>query len=163
MEVRSVESIVRALNQAQVEYLVVGGLAVNLHGFVRLTRDVDLVIRLTPENAARGLHALLNIGYQMQIPERPEAFADAATRERWRREKNMIVLKLWSDEHRRTPVDVFVYEPFSFEVELPRASRVEFAPGLLVPVVALDALLEMKRVAGRPQDLTDITELERGR
>ena len=75
----------------------------------------------------------------------------------------MIVLKLWSDEHRRTPVDVFVYEPFSFEVELPRAARVELTPGLLVPVVALDILLEMKRAAGRPQDLTDIEELERGR
>ena len=163
MEVRSIESIVRALNDARVDYLVVGGLAVNLHGFVRLTRDVDLVIRLTPENAAKGLRALLNIGYQMQIPEKPEAFADAVTRERWRQEKNMIVLKLWSDAHRRTPVDIFVYEPFSFEVELSRATRVEFAPGLLVPVVALNTLLEMKRVAGRPQDLTDIKELERGR
>ena len=87
MEVRSVEAITRALNDAAVDYLVVGGLAVNLHGFVRLTRDVDLVIRLTPENAAKGLHALLSIGYQMQIPEKPEAFADAATRERWRHEK----------------------------------------------------------------------------
>ena len=163
MEVRSVESIVRALNESGVDYLIVGGLAVNLHGFVRLTRDVDIVLRLSADHATRGLHALLNIGYQMQIPEKPEAFADAATRERWRQEKNMIVLKLWSDAHRRTPIDVFVYEPFSFEVELPRASRLELAPGLTAPVVALDTLLEMKRAAGRPQDLTDIKELERGR
>ena len=41
MEVRSVESIVRTLNDAQVDYLIVGGLAVNAHGFVRLTQDVD--------------------------------------------------------------------------------------------------------------------------
>ena len=60
-------------------------------------------------------------------------------------------------------MDIFVYEPFAFETELPRAVRVEFSPGLLVPVVALDVLLEMKRVAGRPQDLTDIKELQRGR
>ena len=163
MEVRSVEAIVRALNEAQVDYLVVGGLAVNLHGFVRLTQDVDLVIRLTPENAAKGLHVLLNIGYQMSIPETPEAFADAVTRERWRQEKNMIVLKLWSDEHRRTPIDIFVYEPFSFEVELSRATRLELPSGASAPVVALQALLEMKRVAGRPKDLIDIEELERGR
>ena len=44
MEVRSVEAILRALNAAEVEYLIVGGLAVNAHGFVRLTRDVDLVL-----------------------------------------------------------------------------------------------------------------------
>ena len=163
MEIRSVESLVRALNAAQVDYLIVGGLAVNAHGFVRLTRDVDLVIRLTPENATRGLHALLAIGYRMSIPEPPEAFADARERERWREEKGMIVLKLWSDEHRRTPIDIFVYEPFSFESELARALRLELLPGVSAPVVALDTLLEMKRTAGRPQDLLDISELERMR
>lgn len=160
MEIRSVEMIVRTLNAAQVEYLIVGGLAVNAHGFVRLTRDVDIVIRLTPENAAKGLRALLDLGYRMAIPESPEAFADAATRERWRQEKNMIVLKLWSDEHRRTPIDIFVYEPFSFQSEIARAIRLELSLGVSAPVVALDALLEMKRAAGRPQDLTDIQELE---
>ena len=161
MEIRSVESIVQALNAAQADFLIVDGLAVNAHGFVRLTRDVDIVLRLTPANAARGLHALLAIGYRMSIPERPEAFADAATRERWRTEKGMIVLKLWSEEHRRTPIDIFVYEPFPFEQELARSLRLELSPGLWAPVVALDTLLEMKRVAGRPQDLVDITELER--
>ena len=163
MEIRSIESIVRALNDAQVDYLIVGGLAVNAHGFVRLTRDVDIVIRLTPENASKGLHALLAIGYRMSIPEPPEAFADAAARARWREEKGMIVLKLWSDEHRRTPVDIFVYEPFPFESEFARALRLELSPGVSALVVTLETLLEMKRTAGRPQDLLDITELERMR
>ena len=86
---------------------------------------------------------------------------DARTRERWREEKQMIVLKLWSDEHRRTPIDVFVYEPFPFEAELARATLQELEPGILAPVVALDTLLAMKRAAGRPQDLIDIQELQR--
>jgi predicted nucleotidyltransferase len=163
MEVRSIETIVRALNDADVQYLIVGGLAVNAHGFVRMTRDVDLVLRLESENAARGLHALLRAGWRLAIPETPEAFADAATRERWRAEKNMIVLKLWSDEHRRTPVDIFIYEPFDFAVEFSRAVRLEISPGILAPVVTLETLLQMKRDAGRPQDLTDIEELQRAR
>ncbi len=163
MEVRSVEKIITALNAANVEYLIVGGLAVNAHGFVRLTRGLDLVIRLTPENATKGLHTLLSIGYRMMIPERPEAFADASTRERWREEKGMVVLKLWSDEHRRTPIDIFVYEPFSFEEERALASIREVMPGVSAPVVTLETLLEMKRVAGRPQDLIDIQELQRMR
>ena len=161
MEVRSIEAIITALNIAAVEYLVVGGLAVNAHGFVRLTRDVDLVIRLTPENAAKGLHALLSIGYRMLIPEQPEAFADKSTRERWREEKGMVVLKLWSDKHRRTPIDIFVYEPFVFEEERSRAASREVLPGVSAPVVTLETLLEMKRAAGRPQDLIDIQELRR--
>lgn len=41
MEVRSIEAIVKALNDAEVRYLIVGGLAVSAHGFMRATRDVD--------------------------------------------------------------------------------------------------------------------------
>jgi hypothetical protein len=163
MEVRSVETIVRTLNAAQVQYLIVGGLAVNAHGFVRLTRDVDIVLHLEPANAERGLSALLAAGWQLAIPEKPAAFADAVLRERWRTEKNMIVLKLWSDVHRRTPIDVFVYEPFDFAAEWARAERLEICPGVLAPVVSLATLLEMKKTAGRPQDLQDIEELKRAR
>ena len=163
MEVRSVEAIVRALNNAKVKYLIVGGLAVNAHGFVRLTRDVDIVLHLEKGNVVRGLNALFQAGFRMAIPEKPEAFADAKTRERWRREKNMITLKLWSDEHRRTPVDIFIYEPFDFAKELAKAGKQEICPGLFVPVVSLETLLEMKRQAGRPQDLEDIRELKRAR
>jgi hypothetical protein len=163
MEVRSVETIVRALNAAGAQYLIVGGLAVNAHGFVRLTRDVDIVLGLERENARIGLDALLRAGWRLAIPEKPEAFADAATRERWRTEKNMIVLKLWSDEHQRTPVDIFIYEPFDFAAEFLRADRLEICPGVLAPVVTLETLLQMKRAAGRPQDLADIEELQRAR
>jgi nitrogen fixation protein len=163
METHSVETIVRALNAAGAQYLIVGGLAVNAHGFVRLTRDVDIVLGLERENAARGLDALLKAGWRLAIPEKPEAFADAATRERWRTEKNMIVLKLWSDEHQRTPVDIFIYEPFDFAAEFLRADRLEICPGVLAPVVTLETLLQMKRAAGRPQDLADIEELQRAR
>lgn len=163
MEVRSVEAIVRALNDAEVHYLIVGGLAVNAHGFVRLTRDIDIVLALDPENATRGLNTLLGIGYQMSIPAKPEDFANAETREDWRRNKGMIVLKLWSDEHWRTPVDIFVYEPFDFGLESQMAPSLEVYPGVAARVVSLKTLLEMKRAAGRPHDLIDIQELQRAR
>jgi hypothetical protein len=58
MEVRSVEAIVSALNKAEAKYLIVDGLAVNTHGFVRLTRDVDIVLQLDAGNVSRGLSAL---------------------------------------------------------------------------------------------------------
>jgi hypothetical protein len=163
MEVHSVEAIVTALNSAGAQYLIVGGLAVNAHGYVRLTRDVDIAVRLTPENARNSLQALLAIGYQMSIPEKPELFADPAARERWHQEKQMIVLKLWSDEHSRTPIDIFVYEPFPVAAELERCVLLEISPGVKAPVVTLATLLEMKRAVGRPQDLIDIDELERMR
>lgn len=161
MEIRSLEALAQALNSAQIRYLVVGGLAVNAHGFVRMTRDVDLVLRLTPENAERGLAVLLAAGWQLAVPVNPSSFADAATRQQWRREKNMIVLKLWSDQHPRTPVDLFIYEPFDFEKEYGQAVPMEIAPGVFLPVIGLEGLIRMKRESGRPQDLIDIEELGR--
>ena len=75
----------------------------------------------------------------------------------------MIVLKLWSDEHQRTPVDIFVYEPFDFDAESLVAETLEVCSGVTAQVVSLQTLLKMKRDAGRPQDLIDIEELQRAR
>lgn len=161
MEVRSVEAIVRALNEARVQYLIVGGLAVNAHGYERLTKDVDLVIGLEPDNIIRGLRSLLAIGYHLSIPVTPEEFAQAERRDEWRREKDMIVLKLWSDQHRRTPIDVFVYEPFAFAQEFASAKSETVFAGVTAPVVSYETLLQMKAVAGRPRDLLDIDALRK--
>ena len=161
MEVRSVEAIVRALNTAEVQYLIVDGLAVNAHGYVRLTRAVDIVLQLDPANVSRALSALFDLGHQMSIPAKPEDLASPETREDWRRSKGMITLKLWSDQHQRTPVDIFVYEPFDFAKEYATATTLEVSPGVAAPLVSLETLLKMKHDAGRAQDLIDIEELQR--
>ena len=159
MQLSSAESVFRALNDADVKYLVVGGLAVVAHGYARMTADIDLVIGLEPSNIVKGLQALERIGYRMAIPVTAEEFANPRQREAWRRDKGMLVLKLWSDVHSRTPVDVFVYEPFDLEAEWSTAPRVDLGKDLKVPVVSLKTLLLMKREAGRPQDLADIDAL----
>ena len=161
MEVRSIETIVKALNDAKVKYLIVGGLAGVSHGYERLTVDVDLVIGLERENILRGLRALQAAGWQMGIPVTAEDFADARLREDWRKKNNMIVLRLWSEAHRRTPIDVFVYEPFDFEKEFARAKWGTVAGKMRAPVVGYKALLAMKRRAGRAKDLLDIAALKK--
>jgi hypothetical protein len=161
MEVHSIETIVKALNDAKVKYLIVGGVAVVAHGYERFTKDLDLVIGLERKNIIRGLRALIAIGYQMRIPVTPEQFADPALREQWRREKNMVVLQLWSDTHRRTPIDVFVYEPFDFAKEMARALRVPVFGKESAAIVSYDTLLDLKKSAGRSQDLLDVEKLRK--
>jgi hypothetical protein len=73
----------------------------------------------------------------------------------------MIVLKLWSDIHRRTPIDIFIYEPFDFTKEILQLIRMELSPNISAPIVSLKTLLAMKREADRPQDQIDIKELQR--
>ena len=121
MKVYSFQGIARALQDAGVRYLVAGGLAVNVHGYLRFTKDVDLVVQLESDNILRALAALGALGYRPTIPVRAELFADPAQRESWARDKGMQVFQLWSDQHRETPIDIFVTEPFAFDQEYAQA------------------------------------------
>ena len=161
MEVRSVEAVVRALNEAKVRYLIVGGVAVNAHGYERMTIDLDLVIQLNRPNIEAAWGALVNIGYIVKIPVSAAEFSNVTLREAWQREKGMLVLQFWSDIHRRTPIDIFVREPFDFEKEYSHALSYELPSGQTTKVVARQTLLKMKREAGRGQDLIDVEKLEK--
>ena len=159
MKKASFGAVVRALNQADVPFLVVGGIAVIHHGYGRLTQDVDLVIRLEPEIILRAFAALAKIGYRPGVPVTAEQFADPSLREAWKHDKGMQVLKFWSDQHPETPVDIFVAEPFDFSREYAAADVQEAEPGLKVRIVTLATLLAMKQAAGRSQDIADVDEL----
>ncbi len=159
MKKASFDTICKALQEARVPFLVVGGIAVIHHGYGRLTQDVDLVIQLDPEVIQRAFTALKAVGYHPSVPVSAEEFADPECREQWKQEKGMKVLKFWSDEHRETPLDVFINEPFDFQKALTEADVLETIPGLEIRIVSLDTLLSMKAEAGRPRDLADIDEL----
>lgn len=161
MEARSIKLVIETLNRVGVRYLVAGGLAVNAHGYMRATNDLDLVIALETDNVVAALRALAAIGYRPREHVTPEQFADPNLRESWMRDKGMVVLQLWSDVHVRTPLDIFVAEPFPFADEASQASIHDVYPGIPAPFVSLKTLLAMKRAAGRDIDLIDIDRLKR--
>ncbi len=159
MKLTSIESVVRALNEARVPYLVVGGLAVVAHGYGRQTQDVDLVIQLRPDCIHAAFSALNSLGYHPRVPVTAAMLADPETRSRLVRDQGMLVLAFHSEQHPETPIDVFASEPFEFEFEHAAAMAVELAPGVPMRIVRLKALLDMKRAADRPQDRADVAEL----
>jgi ABC-type sugar transport system substrate-binding protein len=91
-----------ALQHAGVRYLVVGGVAVVLHGHPRFTADIDLVVALTPGNALAAVQALAGLGYRPREPVDGALFADAAARRRWIDEEGLTVFTLWSPDHPAT-------------------------------------------------------------
>lgn len=80
------EPIFQALNKAGVRYVIVGGLATVLHGYARLTADVDLVVDLAPEETSKVITTLVTMGFRPQAPVAAEDFTDGTVRERWVRE-----------------------------------------------------------------------------
>jgi len=160
MKLTSVQAIIRALDEAKVRFLVVGGLAVNAYGHHRFTRDVDVVLDLARDNLERAFAALADLGYRPSVPVTPAHLASDATREVLIQEKGMRVLQFWSDRHRETPIDAFVDLPFPFDEEYARATTLPLSGAGPVPFVARPMLIRMKEAAGRPQDLLDIHHLK---
>jgi len=156
----SFQALAAALKAADVRYLIAGGLAVAAHGYLRFTKDVDIVIQLVPHNIEKTFTALASLGYGPNVPITKEQFANKDLRDGWIRDKGMQVLQFWSDAHPETSVDVFVNEPFDFDVEYDAALISPLSSNLEIRFVSLTTLIRMKHEANRPQDQVDIAELK---
>ena len=132
-----------ALNSAGAHYLVIGGVACILHGHVRATKDVDILIEKTLDNATRVLEGLGEVGY---------GFAREWSAEEVIRKPITII----GDDPR---VDLFtVAWSVKYDDAIVRSTTVE-AEGVTIPLVGLEDLIATKRT-GRPQDTIDLKALE---
>jgi len=156
----SVVAIVAALNENEVRYLVVGGLAVVAHGYVRFTADVDLILAPDPENLKRAVETLKILGYRPRAPVDFDDYVDPSKRQLWAQEKNMTVFSLFSDVHRATEIDLFLEPPIDFDAAYARTFRQEVAAGTDATFCSLGDLIALKRLSGRPEDQDDIRKLE---
>ncbi len=153
------EPILARLNEEGGRYVVVGGLAVVLHGHARLTVDLDLVVDLAPDAARRTIAALLGLGLRPLAPVDAYEFADNALRQRWIAEKGMRVFSLYDPDQPLRTVDLFVESPIDFE-ELWRESEVVPLRSTAIRVASIPHLIRMKTLAGRRQDRDDLEKLE---
>ena len=153
------EPIFQILNTAGVRYVVVGGLATVLHGYARMTTDVDLAVDLAPEEAIKMIRALVGKGFRPQVPVPPEAFADPEVREVWLRDKHMLAFSLVDQVNSMRVVDLLLKLDVPFEELLARSEEVALN-NTTVRIASVEDLIVLKRHAGRPQDLADIEQLE---
>lgn len=153
------ERIFGALSRSGARYLVVGGVAVVLHGHPRFTADLDLVVALDPDNLRAAIAALSGLGYRPRAPVSLDDLLDPKIRAQWIEEKSLPVLSLWSEELPVTEVDIFVAEPFPFAAAFERALSADLGR-VRIPVASLADLIALKRQAARPKDLEDVRALE---
>lgn len=153
------EEIFRTLNAKKVNYVVVGGVALVLHGVVRLTADLDLIVRLETKNLTKFISVIKELGYRPKVTVKAEEFIDNEKRETWRKEKGMQVLSFYHPKKPALLLDVFVNEPIDYET-LEDEKEVIQAGSIKIPVVSKRHLIELKKISGRPQDIADINALK---
>jgi hypothetical protein len=158
--VRPLLDVLAALEAADVRCIVVGGVAVVLHGHPRLTVDLDLVLDLAPANVETALQVLTEQGFVPRLPVAAEEFADPETRAGWVAYRGLTVFSLHDPGNPLREVDLFAEDPLPFD-ELWVGSQVVEVAGVRVRVASIEHLIALKRRAARPQDLADIDALQR--
>ena len=153
------QPLFRALNASGTRYVVVGEVATVLHGYARLTADVDLILDLERHAAARAMRALVALGLRPRVPVNTEDFADERARESWVSDKGMRVFSLYKPDNPLLAVDVFAKHPVDFESLYARAEVCDIA-GLPVRIASIPDLIYLKRLADRPRDREDVAKLE---
>jgi Nucleotidyltransferase of unknown function (DUF6036) len=145
------ERILRVLDQREVEYVLIGGLAVQTHGHVRTTNDADLIPAPDPGNLERLASALRDLDARVLNPGQEEVEVDATMLPR---------ATIWQFATPDGGIDVMREAPGgrSYAELSDRALHVKLGE-VDVPVVGLDDLIQMKLARGRAVDLADVAAL----
>jgi predicted nucleotidyltransferase len=151
-------TIFKNMNEAGVDYIIVGGLAVNFYGVPRMTYDLDLMIDLNPENILKLVSRFSAWGYQPRAPVDPRDLADEKKKIVWIQEKNRKAFSFYHDKEAIGEIDVLIDSPVPYEA-LRKRARVSDVEGTGVPVVSVQDLIDLKLRAGRQQDLSDAEHL----
>jgi plastocyanin domain-containing protein len=150
--------IFKALNRGKVEYVVVGGIAVNLHGFLRVTADLDLVISLKSSNVEKFISVIGKLGWKPKIPVKLKQFADPKQRNSWIKEKGMKAFNMYNPKRPFEELDILIDSPVNYSKAV-RTQQVVIVENIKVPIMSINDLLKLKRAAGRVTDRRDIEAL----
>ena len=152
--------LLQALCKSSVDFVLVGGMAVQLHGYNRMTYDIDLVLSMNDANLGRFIDIAKQFGLAPIIPVSIDSLKNADLIDQWHREKGMLAFALREPAVGGSVIDVLVRPDVSYDRLMTDALDGQLF-GCTVKIASIDHLLEMKRIANRPKDLLDIAALEK--
>lgn len=155
-----IRAILAELNREGVEFIVIGGVAVGFHGYVRATNDVDIVPAPDPENLQRLAGLLKRIDAQVEGAEEfeEEELPDPLDPEALALGGNWVLRTRLG----RFDVMQWIGDRALWEKLAPAAIDADI-DGLSIKVVSYEDLVDLKQAAARPEDLTDLRRLRQAR
>ena len=155
-----IAELLQSLSEKSVQYVLVGGLAVQLHGYMRSTFDIDLVLAMNDENLVRFIAVAKRYGLVPSIPVPIDSLRNANQIEQWHREKGMLAFALREPQVGGSVVDILVRPNVPFEQLMANAVVGELL-AQKIWIASIDDLITMKRTANRAKDQLDIAALEK--
>jgi hypothetical protein len=152
------EKIFKQFNASKIKYLVVGGVAVNLHGYVRFTGDLDLLILLEEKNLKKVGKVLHKLGYRERLPVSIMSLKDGKQVKSWLKDKNMKAFSFVPPKNNPLQIDIVIEESLKFD-KIIKDKVTKRIDNVSIPVVSIDQLIKMKRRADRQQDIADLEAL----
>lgn len=154
--------ILKSLYDNKIEYLIVGGVAVNLHGVPRATFDFDLVISTDKSNILSLIKVLGEGNYIPSLPEDPIQLADPKKVEYWIKEKNLIAFSFYNEKHSHQVVDIIIKHPLDFQEAFKRKLTKPIDDFELY-LASIEDIIIMKTESARPKDMKDIEFLNKAK
>ncbi len=148
-----IQRICSVLNEADIPYAVVGGYAVALHGVVRGTVDVDVVISWSLKHLKNTESAFKRMGLVSRVPITAEDVFHF--RKEFIEQRQLIAWNFYEPSNPLNQVDIII----NYDLKDPsHIQKVSTSVGT-VCVLSLEELIKMKKASGRPQDLEDVKAL----
>ena len=157
-----INEILFALTDAEVEFIVGGGVAAVLHGVERVTLDIDLALDMDPANVEKFLRVMQDLRLQPRAPVPARDLMSHEAVQRMVAEKGALVFSFVDFDRPLRHVDIFLQDNLSF-VELSRDARKVVIENRAIKIMGIARLLETKRAITplRDKDLIDIKQLEK--
>ena len=142
-----------ALNASKLEYAVVGGYAVALHGAVRGTIDLDIVVKLSRETFVEVEGVFKSLGLVPRLPVTAEQVFHF--RKEYMEQRDLVAWSFYDPKRPSHQLDVILtHNAATIRTTILRVH------GISIKVASLTALIQMKKKSGRPQDFADVKALE---
>jgi len=146
--------VIQSLNNQRVNYAIVGGYAVALHGAIRGTVDIDLVININKLQFLRAEQALSAIGLQPRLPVSAAEVFDF--RAEYIQNKNLTAWSFYNPANPLEVVDIIITHNLkNIQTINKKVDR------LNIKVASIPDLIAMKKQAAHPQDIEDVKALEK--
>ena len=151
--------LLRSLSRYEVECVICGGVAAVLHGVERMTVDIDISLKLSPENLARFLEVMQKESMVPRAPVPPKSILDLELLHRFYTEKHALVFTFIDPNNQYKQIDFFLGDDKKYERLSVGSETFDVGENEFIRVVSLKTLIQMKEAVDPPRD-KDLSDLK---